>query len=78
MDKTIVAIMHLGQFLVPSENTRAINFLTGEMTDLDIYTAFDNPVTPTLQVLNKDGKIIWTSKTYWADQSVLDQALSIM
>ena len=64
--------------LVPSENTRAINFLTGEMTDLDIYTAFDNPVTPTLQVLNEDGKIIWTSKTYWADQSVLDQALSIM
>jgi hypothetical protein len=64
--------------LVPSENTRAINFLTGEMTDLDIYTAFDNPVTPTLQVLNEDGKIIWTSKTYWAEQSVLDEALSIM
>jgi hypothetical protein len=48
------------------------------MTDLDIYTAFDNPVTPTLQVLNEDGKIIWTSKTYWAEQSVLDEALSIM
>ena len=51
---------------------------TGRMTDVELYRAFQQPVTPTLQVLDEDGRLVWTSKTYWANDTVLAEALNIM
>ena len=64
--------------LLPSESTNVIDVETGRMTDVNIYRAFQNPVTPTLQVLDSDGRLVWTSKTYWANTTVLEEALNIM
>ena len=48
------------------------------MTDVNLYRAFQNPVTPTLQVLDGEGRLVWTSKTYWSNATVLEEALNIM
>jgi hypothetical protein len=64
--------------LLPSESTNVINAETGRMTDVNLYRAFQNPVTPTLQVLDGEGRLVWTSKTYWANATVLEEALNIM
>jgi hypothetical protein len=64
--------------LLPSESTNVINAETGRMTDVNLYRAFQNPVTPTLQVLDEEGRLVWTSKTYWANATVLEEALNIM
>ena len=48
------------------------------MTDVGLYRAFQNPVTPTLQILDEEGRLVWTSKTYWANATVLEEALNIM
>lgn len=64
--------------LLPAESTTVIDVETGRMTDVQLYRAFENPVTPTLQVLDSDGRLAWTSKTYWANASVLEEALNIM
>ena len=64
--------------LLPSESTNVIDVETGRMTDVNLYRAFQNPVTPTLQVLDSDGRLVWTSKTYWANTTVLEEALNIM
>ena len=55
-----------------------IDVETGRMTDVNLYRAFQNPVTPTLQVLDGEGRLVWTSKTYWANATVLEEALNIM
>ncbi|RJU88814.1 MAG: hypothetical protein DWC07_07485 [Candidatus Poseidoniales archaeon] len=64
--------------LLPDESTNVINVSSGRMTNVSIYEAFEGPVTPTLQVLDGDGRLVWTSKTYWADTEVLSEALNIM
>ena len=64
--------------LLPSESTTVIDVETGRMTDVQLYRAFDNPVTPTLQVLDAEGRLVWTSKTYWANATVLEEALNIL
>jgi hypothetical protein len=48
------------------------------MTDVGLFTAFGDPVTPTLQVIDSEGGIAWTSSKYWANTSVLEEALNIM
>ncbi|MEC8576309.1 MAG: hypothetical protein VXY68_01155 [Candidatus Thermoplasmatota archaeon] len=64
--------------LLPSQSTTVIDAESGEMTDVGLYRAFEMPVTPTLQVLDSDGRLVWTSKTYWANATVLEEALNIM
>lgn len=64
--------------LLPPESTTVIDANTGRMTDVELYRAFQQPVTPTLQVLDEDGRLVWTSKTYWANDTVLAEALNIM
>ena len=64
--------------LLPAESTNVIDVETGRMTDVNLYRAFQNPVTPTLQVLDGEGRLVWTSKTYWANATVLEEALNIM
>ena len=48
------------------------------MTDVDLYRGFNQPVTPTLQVLDGTGRLVWSSSTYWVNQTVLMEALNIM
>ena len=64
--------------LLPPESTSVIDVETGRMTDVGLYRAFQNPVTPTLQILDQEGRLVWTSKTYWANTTVLEEALNIM
>ena len=64
--------------LLPPEPTSVIDVETGRMTDVGLYRAFQNPVTPTLQILDEEGRLVWTSKTYWANATVLEEALNIM
>ena len=64
--------------LLPDETTTVIDVETGRMTDVGLYRAFEEPVTPTLQVLDEEGRLVWTSKTYWANSTVLTEALNIM
>ena len=64
--------------LLPSQSTTVIDAESGEMTDVGLYRAFEMPVTPTLQVLDSEGRLVWTSKTYWANETVLEEALNIM
>ncbi|MDP6200141.1 MAG: hypothetical protein QF531_05160 [Candidatus Poseidonia sp.] len=64
--------------LLPDETTTVIDVETGRMTDVGLYRAFQEPVTPTLQVLDEEGRLVWTSKTYWANSTVLAEALNIM
>ena len=64
--------------LLPDASTTVIDASTGRMTDVGLYRAFQQPVTPTLQVLDDTGRLVWTSKTYWANSIVLEEALNIM
>ena len=64
--------------LVPDASTTVIDRDTGQMTNVGIYEAFGEPVTPTLQVLGSDGGLAWTSDKYWANTTVLGEALNIM
>ena len=36
----------------------------------------DVPIS--LQVLDSEGRLVWTSKTYWSNATVLEEALNIM
>lgn len=64
--------------LLPDESTNVIDASTGRMTDIGLYTAFEDPVTPTLQVIDESGRLVWTSRTYWSNSTVLQEALNIM
>tara|TARA_B100000900_G_scaffold183201_1_gene155413 strand:+ start:2094 stop:2717 length:624 start_codon:yes stop_codon:yes gene_type:complete len=64
--------------LLPNDGDTVVNADTGEATSVDLVDAFEGPVTPTLQVLDGKGHLVWTSKTYWADVSVLDDAATLM
>lgn len=64
--------------MLPPETTTVIDAQSGRMTDVGLYRAFQQPVTPTLQVLDGDGRLVWSSKTYWANATVLTEALNIM
>jgi hypothetical protein len=64
--------------LIPDASTTVIDRDTGEMTDVGLYEAFGEPVTPTLQILGSDGGLVWTSDKYWANTTVLGEALNIM
>jgi len=64
--------------LLPDETTTVIDVETGRMTNVSLYRAFEEPVTPTLQVVDEEGRLVWTSKTYWANSTVLAEALNIM
>ena len=64
--------------LLPPETTMVIDAETGQQTDVNLYRAFEMPVTPSLQILDSEGRLVWTSKTFWANTTVLEEALNIM
>jgi hypothetical protein len=64
--------------LIPNDGQSAIDVDLNRDTDYDYSTAFDTPATPSLTLLNGDGKTIWKNKTYWANQTVLSEALELL
>ncbi|MCH1410495.1 MAG: hypothetical protein L7U48_00235 [Candidatus Poseidoniaceae archaeon] len=64
--------------LLPNEGDTVVDADTGEATAVDLVDAFQGPVTPTLQVLDGEGHLVWTSKTYWSNASVLEDAATLM
>ena len=63
--------------LLPSDGDTVVNADTGEATTVDLVDAFEAR-PPTLQVLDGEGHLVWTSKTYWSNTSVLDEAATLM
>jgi hypothetical protein len=63
--------------IIPSESDMIIDFATGLTTDFTIYEGFNNPGTPTVQLIGQDGIKMWQSKSYWANFSMLQEAWDI-
>ena len=63
--------------VLPSEGDMIIDFETGVATDFTIYEGFNNPGTPTVQLVGQDGIKMWQSKSYWANFSMLQEAWNI-
>lgn len=61
--------------VVPSLDTPTYEFESGVNTGYPLYEAYGEPSTPTLQLIDERGAVVWQSKTYWANESVLNEAL---
>jgi len=64
--------------LMPQDGAFVWNAETGDLTDVKLTDAFDNPVTPTLQIIDSDGFLIWQSRTYWADTNVIAEISTVL
>ena len=64
--------------LIPYDGQPAMDLDTGKYTDYDYTVAFDNPATPSFTLLDGDGKTIWKNRTYWANQTLLDEAIDLL
>ena len=62
--------------VIPVEDQPAIDVEKNQETDIDYATAFEKPATPSFTILDGDGYTIWKNKDYWADKSVLNDALN--
>ena len=63
--------------VLPSEDDMINDFETGVTTDYTIYEGFNNPGTPTVQLIGQDGIKMWQSKSYWANYSMLQEAWNV-
>jgi hypothetical protein len=64
--------------VLPPEDTKIIDLDSGLESQLSFYDSFGYPSTPTLQIMDNLGKIIWTSKTYWPTVEILDEIKNII
>ena len=64
--------------LVPEDGDTAVDATTGERSGVPLPEAFNNPSTPTLQVLDAEGQLVWQSKTYRSDFSVIQDIIEVM
>ena len=64
--------------VLPPEDTAVIDLDSGLESQLSFYDSFGYPSTPTLQIMDNLGKIIWTSKTYWPTVEILDEIKDII
>lgn len=64
--------------VLPSEETIVYDLDTGYESTFGFYNSFGNPSTPTLQIMNPLGEIIWTYKTYWPTLDVLEEIKSLI
>ena len=64
--------------VLPPEDTKIIDLDSGLGSQLSFYDSFGYPSTPTLQIMDNLGKIIWTSKTYWPTVEILDEIKNII
>ena len=64
--------------VLPPEDTKIIDLDSGLESQLSFYDSFGYPSTPTLQIMDNLGKIIWTSKTYWPTVEILNEIKNII
>ena len=64
--------------LLPVKDQPAIDLDKNQETEYDYSTAFETPATPSFTILDGEGKTIWKNKEYWADSSVLSEALGYL
>ena len=64
--------------VIPVKDQPAIDVVRNNETEMSYSAAFENPATPSLTILDGEGKTVWKNKTYWANQSVLDEAIGIL
>tara|TARA_B100000767_G_scaffold67685_1_gene64170 strand:- start:1303 stop:1914 length:612 start_codon:yes stop_codon:yes gene_type:complete len=64
--------------IMPFDGQPAIDLDTGKETEFDYTVAFDNPATPSFTLIDGEGKTLWKNKTYWANETVLNEALEIL
>ena len=62
--------------MIPVKDQSAIDAKKNKETNMTYSEAFENPATPSLTILNGEGKTIWKNKTYWANQTVFDDAMT--
>ncbi len=63
---------------LPSEDTPIVDLDSGLESDYSLYESFNNPSTPTLQIMDPSGKLIWSSSTYWPSDDVVDEIRNII
>ena len=56
-----------------NEQTPALEFFSDENTGYNVYEAYGNPGTPTLQLIGDNGIKMWQSKNYWANTTILQE-----
>ncbi|MEC8979873.1 MAG: hypothetical protein VX433_07290 [Candidatus Thermoplasmatota archaeon] len=64
--------------VVPNDDVRAIDLSTGMITDIGIIEAFGSPGTPTLQLIDGDGRMVWESASYYYDEAEVQEMESIL
>ena len=64
--------------LLPVKDQPAIDVDKNQETEYDYSTAFETLATPSFTILDGEGKTIWKNKEYWADSSVLSEALGYL
>ena len=64
--------------LMPVDGATAWDATTGEESEVPLAEAFNNPVTPTLQVLDPEGQLVWQSRTYYPDFSVVEEFVGVI
>ena len=64
--------------LIPDEGQSAIDMDTGQNTDYSYSDAFGSPVTPSFTLIDGDGETLWKSKVYWANQTLLTEAIGLL
>ena len=64
--------------VLPPEDTSVIDLESRLESPVSFYDSFGYPSTPTLQIMDTFGKIIWTSKTYWPTTEVLEEIKNII
>lgn len=64
--------------LVPDDGQPAIDMSTGQNTDYGYSIAFASPVTPSFTLIDGDGKTLWESKVYWANMTLLTEAIDLL
>lgn len=62
--------------VTPSLTTPTYEFGTNDATGYPLYEAYGNPGTPTLQLIDQAGALVWQSKTYWANETLLLEAIT--
>jgi len=59
--------------IIPQNDAVAWDADSGTASNTSLIKAFNNPSTPTLQILNSEGEIVWQSKTYNPDYEVIEK-----
>jgi len=64
--------------ILPNESSRLTDFETGDNTQFSVVEGFGNPVTPTVQLIGQDGIKMWQSKSYWANFTMVQEAMDVV